>query len=318
LTFAFLHPLQPEQRAAITAAFPDVEFIGGDKDALPGGIERAEAAAIGQGTSIASLLEAAPSLRWLHNRGAGVEQLLTPALVDSPVVLTNGSGNHASNIAEHVLALVLAFARDLPALIRAQADRHWRKPQAGRVFELTGQTLVIVGLGAIGQALATRAAALGLKVIGVRRSPAADLPAGVQRVSTLDGLDAALAEADHVAITLPLTPDTQRLFDARRIAAIKRGAYVYNIGRGPIVDQQALLDALRSGHLAGAGLDVTEPEPLPESSPLWSEPTVVITAHSSGLTPHSFERYQALLTDNLRRFQRGEPLRNVVDKRLGY
>lgn len=121
-----------------------------------------------------------------------------------------------------------------------------------------------------------------------------------------------------MALSLPLTAETRGLFSAPRLAAMKRGAYLYNVGRGPLVDHAALLASIRAGHLAGAGLDVTEPEPLPADSPLWAEPNVLITAHSSGGTPRSFERYRALLLDNMRRFDRGEPLVNVVDKRLGY
>jgi phosphoglycerate dehydrogenase-like enzyme len=131
-------------------------------------------------------------------------------------------------------------------------------------------------------------------------------------------IDAALAEADHVVIAVPLTAQTRGLFSTARLAAMKRGARLYNVGRGAIVDHEALLAALRSGQLAGAGLDVTEPEPLPASSPLWTEPGVLITAHSSGQTPRSFERYRDLLVENMQRFQRGEALLNVVDKALGY
>jgi len=137
-------------------------------------------------------------------------------------------------------------------------------------------------------------------------------------MTSIAAIDSVLREADHVVITLPLTAETRGLFSTARLAAMKRGAHLYNVGRGGIVDQAALLAALRSGHLAGAGLDVTDPEPLPADSPLWQEPGVIVTAHSSGLTPRSYERYQALLLENIRRFQRGEALLNVVDKRLGY
>jgi phosphoglycerate dehydrogenase-like enzyme len=258
-------------------------------------------------------------LQWLHQRGAGINRISTPRLVQSEVILTNGSGNHAPNIAEHVLGMMLAFARQLPALVRAQQERRWQTPDASTLFELSGQTLAIVGFGAIGSALAERAAALGMKVVGVRRSAgAAGLPANVTAMFTSERLDDALRDADHVVVSLPLTSETRGLFSTARVAAMKRGAYLYNVGRGALVDPAALLAALRSGQLAGAGLDVTEPEPLPADSPLWLEPKVLITAHSSGQTPRSFERYRALLLDNMQRFSRGEPLRNVVDKRLGY
>ena len=318
-TFAFLEPLDTAQLQPFRQALPDVELVVGDGKALPAGLDRAQAAAIGWDyIHIDDLLDAAPALRWLHWRGAGIDRIAGSRLLASDVVITNGSGNHAPNIAEHLLGLMLAFARRLPQLIRAQQERHWTTLGMDDVFELSGQTLAIVGLGSIGEALAWRAAALGMRVVGVRRHAAGAPPRGVERVVDASALDDVLPLADHVAITLPLTADTRGLFDAARLARCRRGAYLYNVGRGPVVVPDALLAALDSGQLAGAGLDVTDPEPLPESSPLWRHPCIVITAHTSGYTPRSFERWQQLLLDNLRRFVRDEPLLNVVDKRLGY
>jgi len=319
--FAFAHAITPEQLASFRSALPAIEFLAPAGDAtLPDDMARATAAAISWDSApIDRVLDAAPQLGWLHQRGAGIERIAVPRLQDSAVVVTNGSGNHAPNIAEHVLALMLAFARQLPALIRAQQAAAWRPPRPQQLFELSGQTLAVIGAGSIGRALGERAAALGLRVLGVRRSAAAsEALAGFERVVGFEGLDAVLGEADHVAIALPLTPATRGLFSAARLERVKRGAYLYNVGRGGLVDHAALLDALRGGRLAGAGLDVTDPEPLPADSPLWHEPDVVITAHSSGNTPRSFDRYRALLLDNLGRWLRGEPLLNVVDLRLGY
>lgn len=318
-TFAFVHAIRDEQLQSFRDALPDVEFLVPDGTGLPEGLHRAEAAAISwESPPIDDILDAAPALQWLHQRGAGIDRIATPRLLASRLLLTNGSGNHAPNIAEHVLGLMLAFARQLPALIHAQRERRWQPPAARSLFELSGQTLVVVGFGAIGRALAQRAGALGMKVIGVRRSAPATPGDGMARIVAMAELDAVLADADHVAIAAPLTAQTRDLFSTQRFAAMKPGAYLYNVGRGAIVDHAAVLAALRSGRLAGAGLDVTEPEPLPPDSPLWDEPNVIVTAHSSGLTPRSFERYQALLVDNLRRFARGEPLLNVVDVRRGY
>jgi phosphoglycerate dehydrogenase-like enzyme len=318
-TFAFTHPLRAEQLQVFRTALPALEFLVPDKVGIPPGIERAEAAAITwDGPPIDEILAAGPALRWIHQRGAGIERILTPRLAASPVVVTNGSGNHAPNIAEHVLALMLAFARQLPALMRSQQQGRWDPPASSGMFELGGQTLAVVGVGAIGIALAERARGFGMRVVGVRRTAAAPMPPGFERVVGIDSLDDALGEADHVALSLPATPATQGLFSTARFAAMKRGAYLYNVGRGVVVDQEALLAALQSGHLAGAGLDVTTPEPLPPGSPLWREPNVIVTAHTSGLTPRSFQRYQALLLENLLRESRGEPLLNVVDKSLGY
>ena len=319
-TFAFLHPIEEAQLQAFRDALPGVEVLQLDGEALPAGLERAEAAAIAwTGPPIDAILDAAPRLQWLHQRGAGIDRISTPKLVASDrLVLTNGSGNHAINIAEHVLGMLLAFARQLPALVRAQDRRQWQPPPVESLFELSGQTLAVIGAGALGCAVAERGAAFGMRVLGVRRAPAGPLPPGFASMTSTADIDAVLRQADHVVITLPLTAETRGLFSTARLAAIKPGAHLYNVGRGGIVDQAALLAALRSGHLAGAGLDVTDPEPLPADSPLWQEPGVIITAHSSGLTPRSYERYQALLIENMRRFDRGEELLNVVDKRLGY
>ena len=317
--FAFLHPIEPAQLQVYRDAFPGVEFLRLAGEALPQGLERAEAAAISWvGPPIDAILDAGRALQWLHQRGAGIDRIATPRLVASDLVLTNGSGNHAINIAEHVLGLMLAFARQLPALLRAQDIRQWRPPPVESLFELSGQTLAVIGAGAIGCAVAERAAAFGMRVHGVRRAPDGALPPGFAAMTSTVAIDSVLRDADHVVITLPLTAETQGLFSTARLAAMKPGARLYNVGRGRIVDQAALLAALRSGHLAGAGHDVTDPEPLPADSPLWAEPNVIVTAHSSGLTPRSYERYQALLSENIKRFQRDETLLNIVDKRLGY
>ena len=319
-TFAFLHPLPAERLQRFKDALPEVAFVVSAEGKLPAELERAQAAAISwQGPDIDEVLCAAPQLKWLHQQGAGIDRIATPRLVASDVVLTNGSGNHAPNIAEHVMGLMLGFARGLPALFSAQHQRRWSSLCGHDVFELSGQTLAVVGFGSIGEAVAQRAAAFGMRVVGVRRSAVADgqLPPGVAELVSSDRIDRAIEQADHVVIALPLTAETRGLFSTARFVAMKRGAYLYNVGRGAIVDHDALLVALRSGQLAGAGLDVTDPEPLPADSPLWLEPGVLITAHSSGLTPHSAERHAALLLENMQRYARGEPLRNVVDKGLG-
>ena len=318
-TFAFVHAISAEQLRPFQEALPDVEFLRPEGDGLPQGLERAQAAAISwESPPIDVILEAAPALEWIHQRGAGIDRIATPRLLTSGLLLTNGSGNHAPNIAEHVLGLMLAFARQLPLLVHQQRDKRWKPPPTRSLFELSGQTLAIVGFGAIGSAIGQRAAAFGMNVVGVRRSVAGPPRQGAARLVSMAGLDAVLAEADHVVVAAPLTAETRGLFSTERFAAMKPGAYLYNVGRGAIVDHEALRVALREGRLAGAGLDVTEPEPLPADSPLWEEPNVVVTAHSSGLTPRSFERHRALLVENLARFARGEPLLNVVDVRRGY
>jgi phosphoglycerate dehydrogenase-like enzyme len=262
------------------------------------------------------LMTAASDLRWLHLMGTGVDAVLFPELIESDIVVTNLRGVDIYNIPEHLLGMMLVFARDFLRLVRGQVGHRWMHGEA-HVFELGGQTLGIVGLGAIGQGLAWRAKAMGMRVVGVRRT-VSERPAGVDAVYPLDGLHDLLAESDHVAICLPLTPQTRGLFGAAEFAAMKSTAYLYNIGRGSTVDQAALIAALRANQIAGAGLDVVTPEPLPDDSPLWDIPNVFITSHNAVYTPYYAERGFERLRENLGRFQRGEPLISVVDKREGY
>jgi phosphoglycerate dehydrogenase-like enzyme len=263
-------------------------------------------------------IAAAPKLRWLQTVGAGVEDVIVPELAERGIILTNNSGVHAPNIAEHLLAMMLAFARRLPFQIRGQIAHEWRD-EIGRqgVFELTEQTLLVVGLGDIGQALARRARALGMTVIGVRRR-GGDPPDGVDKIVGLPDLGDALPHAHHVAVCLPLTAHTRGLFVQDLFARMRPGAFIYNIGRGPIIDTDALVEALSSGHLGGAGLDVTDPEPLPSDSPLWDMESVIITSHTSGATPRYWDRAIAILESNVERFRAGSDLLNVVDLEMGY
>lgn len=315
-----LHPLPDAEYARLHAAVPEVRFVRADTAAdWTGAVAHADAVLLGhQGVTIDDLLGAAPGLRWIQTASAGVDRVLTPRLRASPVVVTNASGVHAVNIAEHVLALLLGFARQLPALRDAQHRQAWTTPPLPGLFEAEGQTLLVVGLGAIGGAVARKAAALGLKVTAVRRDPHGDGVPGVERTVGLDALDDELPHADHLVIALPLTAETRGLFGAERLARLRPGAYLYNIARGGIVDTGALLAALQSGHLAGAGLDVTDPEPLPPASPLWRLPQVVITSHTAGLTPNGARRLVDITLDNLLRVREGRPLRNVVDRARGY
>jgi D-2-hydroxyacid dehydrogenase (NADP+) len=263
-------------------------------------------------------LDAANRLGWFQSIGAGVERLQLGAFRDRGIVVTNTSGMHATNIAEHVLAMMLAFARRLPRVIRAQERAEWDDDFRGEIFELNGQTLHVVGYGEIGRRLAYIARALGMRVTATRRQPGQENDGVADDIGGLDRLAKHIAAADHVAICLPQTSATVGMFDAAMFGQMKRGAYIYNIGRGPIIDTNAMIDALASGQLAGAGLDVTDPEPLPPDSPLWHLPNVIITAHTSGSTPHFVSRLTDIVIDNARRYRAGEPLRNVVDFDQGY
>lgn len=310
-------PLSEQQLERLRAAAPDVDIRLTTAEESERYLPTADAIVGWRLT--AEQIERAPRLRWLQMSGAGVDGAELTTLATRDVVVTNMSGVHAVNIGEHVLAMMLAFARQLPRLIRAQIARTWSDSNLrGGVFELHGQQLVVVGLGDIGLQVVELAQPFGLRVIGVRRRSLDQTIPGLDRITDLAGLPAALRSADHVVIALPLTHRTRHLFDAEMLAQMKPTAYLYNIGRGAIVDTAALIDALYNGRLAGAGLDVTDPEPLPADSPLWSMENVIITAHTSGATPRYWDRGLAVLEENIRRFAAGEPLVNVVDLAEGY
>jgi phosphoglycerate dehydrogenase-like enzyme len=300
----------PEARIRVCTSPEALRAALGDADALIGGA-----------SITAEEVAAAPRLRWVQATIAGVEGFLIPALRERPIVLTNFSGIAAPSIAEHVLALMLAFARGLPPLLRRQDRREWgdNHADAPPTFELAGQTLGIVGLGDIGEELARRAHALGMHVQATDRDAGnGDAPAYIEALLPSERLPDLLADADHVALCLPLTPATEHLIGRDELARMGPSAYLYNVGRGEIVDQEALVAALRDGTIAGAGLDVAMPEPLPADSPLWALPNVLITGHTAGRTPLYWERGIELLIDNVRRFLAGEELRNTVDTRAGY
>jgi phosphoglycerate dehydrogenase-like enzyme len=232
------------------------------------------------------------------------------------IVFTNMQGAHGPAIAEHVFAMLLSLTRQLPRHREAQAEGRWSRDRDG-MSALAGRTLLVVGLGGIGTEVARRADAFDMRVLATARS-AREAPAFVDHLGVADELDALLPEADVVVLCLPLTDATRGLFDAQRIARMKAGAYLLNIARGPIVDTDALIAALRDGRLAGAGLDVTDPEPLPDGHPLFALENVVITPHVAGAGEITAERRSAVFRENLRRFGAGEPLINVVDKEAGY
>ncbi len=260
------------------------------------------------------LLRRALGVRWYHSIGAGVERLVVlPEFRERKIVLTNNSGAMDIPIAEHVIALILAAAKRLP-LYRDQQSRHeW---QEHRQDELRGQTLVVFGVGGIGAETARLGAALGLRVIGVRRS-SAPVP-GVERIVKPEQLSEVVAEADYLAVCAPLTPRTRGAVSREVIARLKPTAWIVNIARGPIIDEEALVGALREHRIGGAALDALAVEPLPAESPLWAFDNVIITPHSSNSSPNVRPRSLALVRENLRRYKAGQPLLNVVDLDAGY
>jgi phosphoglycerate dehydrogenase-like enzyme len=261
------------------------------------------------------LLAQMPALRWLHLPRAGVDGSLVPAVIEREIVLTNSAGINAVPIAEFVLLFALSHAKQAAALLAAQSTRTWAQHEL-KPAELYGRTMLIIGLGQIGQAIATRAAAFGMRVIGSRRRPTPT--AGVDMVVGEGEWRPLLGEADYVVLAAPLTAATRGMIGAAELAAMRPDAYLINIARGEIVDEAALVEALRAGKLAGAGLDVFAQEPLPQASPLWELPNVFLTPHISWSSPEIWPRVIELFLDNLRRYVAGEPLRNVVDKAAGY
>lgn len=264
---------------------------------------------------------AARDLRWVHSAAAGVGGSLFEEMRASDVVLTNSAGLHAEPLADHALAMILFFARGLDIAAVGKARREWLHAEmAGsesRMVEVAGRTVGIVGYGGIGRAVGRRAAALGMRVLGLRRSPGA-APAEVERMMGPDELPALLSASDYVVLAVPETDETRGWLGATELALLGEGAVLINLSRGGIVEEAPLAEALASGRLRGAGLDVFEREPLPSDSPLWDLENVVITPHTGAVTPRFWERETPLLLDNLRRYVEGRPLVNVVDKERGY
>ena len=260
------------------------------------------------------LWKSAPRLGWTQSWGAGVERFLTPGFVATPIQLTNAKGIYAIPIAEHVMGFVLHFARGFHHMVESQMYRRWDWRQAE---EVSGKTLGIVGLGGIGVEVARRAKSFGMRVIATRRRP--ELPAeSTDEVRGSDELAWLLAESDFVALCTALTSETRHLLGRDQLKLMKPTAYVINIGRGGLIDEEGLIAAIQEDRIAGAGLDVFEEEPLPAESPLWTLPNVLITPHNAGSSPRSHERLIDLFCENLRRYLAGEPLLNVVDKKAGY
>jgi D-2-hydroxyacid dehydrogenase (NADP+) len=252
----------------------------------------------------------ADHLQWLHSMSAGTDHPVFATLRDRGVTVTNSAGAAAPSIAQTVMTYLLALSRDLPRSLRDQADRRW---DPGPSVDLHGMRLGVVGLGAIGSETARLAQAFGMDVIGLRRSPTGDEPCPTW---TIDRLHDLLGWADAVAVTAPLTAETRGLFDSGAFAAMQRGIWFVNVGRGEIVDEAALVEALLDGHVAGAGLDVFATEPLPADHPLWRFPNVIITPHSSGSTDRTRRRSVDQFVDNFRRFVTGEPLVGVTQNEL--
>jgi glyoxylate/hydroxypyruvate reductase len=269
-------------------------------------------------THLHDLAQLAPRVRWIQATSAGIGQmLLRTGLIRTPIVFTTASGVHATPLAEFVLFALLAFAKDLPRLVRDQAAHRWVR-YCGR--ELRGTTAGIIGLGQVGRAVARACHALGVRVIGTRRTATGPRAAidGVDVLVPSGELSTLLREVDALVLACPLTPQTQGLIGDAELRSMKRGAILVNIARGAVVDEPALIAALRDGRLGGAALDVAAAEPLPADSPLWDMPNVLISPHSASTADTENAKLTDLFCENLGRYLRGEAMLNVFDRERLY
>jgi phosphoglycerate dehydrogenase-like enzyme len=267
-------------------------------------------------TEVSQVLAGAPKLEWIHQRSVGLDSALFPELIASPVPLTNGRGTFSQSLGEFVITGALYFAKDIPRMLRAKAARRW---EVFNVHEVSAQTMGIVGHGDIGRAIARRAKSLGMRVLALRRDPAPR--AGdehVDKVYAQAEMHEMLPECDYVVVAAPLTPHTRHMLSTPEFNVMKREAVVMNVGRGPVIDEAALVEALQTGLVRGAALDVFEVEPLPDDSPLWKMDNVLISAHTADHTKDWMIDSVDFFLEQFERWKKGEALKNVIDKHAGY
>jgi phosphoglycerate dehydrogenase-like enzyme len=270
----------------------------------------------GSGALLREVLGMCPAVRWVHCRAAGLDDLLSPELIESQAPLTNGSGVFSPPLGEFVLGAVLYFAKDFRRLIRNQAAGVW---EPFDVDEVSGKTAGIVGYGDIGRAAATRLKAVGMNILALRRStPPGGANGLVTRYFGPDGLLEMIAQCDYVVVTAPLTPETRGMIGAHEFASMKPGAVIINVGRGAVIDEPAMIQALVEKRIAGAALDVFTTEPLPADHPFFKMENVLLSPHSTDHTRDWLERAMQFFLTQFERFAKGEPLMNVVDKNRGY
>jgi phosphoglycerate dehydrogenase-like enzyme len=258
-----------------------------------------------------------PNVQWVHSRSAGLDGLLFPELVESPVRLTNGRGVYSESLGEFVVGAILYFAKDLRRMVCNQAAGAW---EPFDIVEVSGQTVGIVGYGDIGRAVATRVHALGMRVLAVKRHgpPARETDPFAERIYGPEGRIEMISRSDYVVAAAPLTPETAGMIGERELAAMKPDAVLINVGRGPVIDEAALVKALSERRIKGAALDVFDIEPLPQGHPFYKLENVLLSPHCADHTPDWMDRAMQFFLAQFERFRKGEPLRNVVDKKLGY
>jgi phosphoglycerate dehydrogenase-like enzyme len=262
------------------------------------------------------LLKRAPRLRWVQATSSGIGPLVEQlGLAGSPLVITNAAGIHAQPLAEFVLLTALHFAKEMPRLNKWKAERHWERFCGREVF---GSRMTLIGLGRVGSRIAELSSAVGMEVTGHRRTTGGQMPPGVRKVVDSAGLDGVLPETDILVIAAPETPETANLIDRRRLFLLPAHAVVVNVGRGSLIDEQAMIELLQTDRLRGVGLDVFAKEPLPADSPLWTMPNVIISPHSASTVQQENDRLVDLFIENLHRYLDGRPLVNVFDHARRY
>lgn len=265
-------------------------------------------------------VNAAKKLRWIHSTVAAVHLLMIPEIIQSEIVITNARAINGPVVAEHVIAQIFALAKCLPEAVRRQQQHVWAQDAiwANRPLEIAGATLGLVGLGSIGSEVARRAFALGMRVLAVREDVRKPKPPEVETVFAVEQIDRMLEAADYVVLCAPVTAAINQLMNADRIAKMKPDSCLINVGRGPLIDDAALIEALRARRIRGAALDVFVKEPLAPDSPYWDLENVLVTPHTAALTGRFWELQYQLLGENVRRYLAGKGLLGVVDKSKGY
>ena len=311
-----LNPLSDRQKAFITNVAPQASILTTDLKHAAEQLPDCEILVAWGFNNIQPIYGMAKNLRWIHALTAGVEFLLFPETQNSPVLISNSKGIHGIPMAEHVLGMMLSFTRRLPLLQQQQQKHLWQRPPIDDLQEINGKTMAVVGLGAIGREIARKAKAMDMRVVAAKREMTQE--PFVDRLYRPEQLLEMLAEADFVVVALPLTDATNGLFGREQFAAMKPSAYFINVSRGAVVQEEPLLECLKAGRIAGAGLDVFVEEPLPAANPFWDLPNVIITPHLAAISPVYLDRAIKLFADNLSRYIADKPLLTPIDKARGY
>jgi len=304
-----------DPQLAMLSSVPHV--VGATFDDVASSVADAEAILHWSGSreTLRQVFLVGPKIRWIHSRNAGLDNLLFPELIESPIPLTNGSGVFSQSLGEFALAAILFFAKDFRRMLHNQRSQQWEQFD---VDEISTQTVGIVGYGDIGRAVATRTRAMGMKVLALKRHAPAGGDPLIDQFYAPPQMHEMLSACDYVVVAAPLTIETRHLISDAEFAAMKPSAIVINVGRGPVIDQAALVRALAAKQIRGAGLDVFEHEPIPKGDPIWSLENVLISPHTADHTSTWLNQAMQFFVEQYERFRNGKPLENVVNKHLGY